>query len=58
MIEDLMADSKRWDEELRRSSRNRGAKPGRYRTSKVKFKNDLTYMLQPMKIPRYMKDDR
>lgn len=30
MIEDLMADSKRWDEELRRS-RNRGIRPGEYR---------------------------
>ncbi len=29
MIEDLMADSKRWDEELRHS-RNRGVRPGRY----------------------------
>ncbi len=27
MIEDLMADSKRWEEELRRS-RNRGPRPG------------------------------
>jgi hypothetical protein len=36
MVEDLMADSKRWDEELRRS-RTRGIRPGSYEVSGTEF---------------------
>lgn len=57
MIEDLMADSKRWDEELRRSRNNRGTRPGRNGHHVVSLAKDLI-SLQLMQIPRFMNADK
>ena len=43
MIEDLMADSKRWDEELRRS-RSRGTRPGSHEDRAVNFRRRSNHL--------------